>query len=52
MLSHTRDDAIRRPLDSEGGFTLIEIMIAAVVLMVGLVSVVGISAYVSRLNAT
>ncbi len=35
---------------AERGFTLIEVMIAMVVLMVGLVSVVGISGYVSRAN--
>jgi len=52
MLINTRDDASTWRGDGEDGFTLIEIMIAAVVLMVGLVSVVGVSAYVSRLNAT
>src|SRR5262249_46174973 len=41
-----------RAKDQESGFTLIEMMIASVVLMVGLVSVVGVAAYVSRLNAT
>jgi len=52
MLSKTGKDARTWRGEGEGGFTLIEIMIAAVVLMVGLVSVVGISAYVSRLNST
>src|SRR5262249_14223915 len=41
-----------RAKDQESGFTLIEMMIASVVLMVGLVSVVGVAAYVSRLNST
>jgi prepilin-type N-terminal cleavage/methylation domain-containing protein len=36
---------------SERGFSLIEVMIAAVVVTFGLVSVVGISAYVSRTNS-
>jgi prepilin-type N-terminal cleavage/methylation domain-containing protein len=34
----------------ERGFTLVEVMIAMVVLTVGLISVVGISGYVSRAN--
>lgn len=38
--------------DAEGGFTLIEMMIAMVVIMFGLVSVVGLAVYVSRTNAT
>jgi prepilin-type N-terminal cleavage/methylation domain-containing protein len=36
----------------EGGFSLIELMIAITVLTFGLVSIVGITAYVSRTNAT
>ena len=37
---------------SEAGFSLIEVMIAAAILTVGLVAIVAISAYVSRTNAT
>jgi prepilin-type N-terminal cleavage/methylation domain-containing protein len=37
---------------SEAGFTLIETMIAAAILTVGLVAIVGVAAYVSRTNAT
>jgi prepilin-type N-terminal cleavage/methylation domain-containing protein len=36
--------------DDESGFTMIEMLIAMVVLTVGLVSLVGISVYVSRAN--
>ena len=38
--------------DGQGGFSLIEMMIAVVVILVGLVSIVGISVYVSRANLT
>ena len=41
-----------QPAHGEGGFTLIEVMIAAVVITVGLVAVVGIAGYVSRANYT
>jgi type IV pilus assembly protein PilV len=37
---------------SEGGFSLIELMIAAVVIVTGLVSLAAMSAYVSRANST
>ena len=37
---------------SESGFSIIEMLIAIVVVTFGLVSVVGISAYVSRANST
>ena len=36
---------------NESGFTLIELMIAMVVLTLGLVSIVGVSTYVSRANS-
>ena len=38
------------PVQEERGFTLIETSIAIVVLLVGLVAIVGMSAYVSRAN--
>ncbi|HXG63836.1 MAG TPA: prepilin-type N-terminal cleavage/methylation domain-containing protein [Blastocatellia bacterium] len=41
-----------QPAAGESGFTLIEVMIAAVVITVGLVAIVGIAAYVSRANYT
>lgn len=37
---------------NEDGFTLIETMIAAVVIAIGLVAVAGVSVYVSRTNST
>jgi len=37
---------------SEAGFSIIEMLIAIVVVTIGLASVVGISAYVSRANST
>ena len=37
---------------SEAGFSLIEVMIAAAILTVGLVAIVAVAAYVSRTNAT
>lgn len=37
---------------NEEGFSLIELMVAIVVITFGLVSIVGISAYVSRANST
>jgi prepilin-type N-terminal cleavage/methylation domain-containing protein len=37
---------------SESGFSLIEMMIAVTVISVGLVSVAGVSVYVSRTNST
>ncbi len=40
----------RRP--NERGFSLIEVMVAISVITFGLVSIVGISAYVSRANST
>ena len=42
---------ISQPVASESGFSLIEMMIAMVVITFGLVSIVGISAYVSRANS-
>jgi prepilin-type N-terminal cleavage/methylation domain-containing protein len=41
---------VGRP-ENESGFTLIELMIAMVVLTLGLVSIVGMSTYVARANA-
>jgi prepilin-type N-terminal cleavage/methylation domain-containing protein len=38
--------------NGESGFSIIEMLIAMVVLTVGLVSIVGISVYVSRANST
>ena len=38
--------------DNESGFSMIEMMIAICVVSFGLVSIVGVSAYVSRTNAT
>ena len=41
------------PMDgNERGFSMIEMMIAVCVISFGLVSIVGVSAYVSRTNAT
>src|SRR5688572_31039788 len=42
---------ISQPIASESGFSLIEMIIAMVVITFGLVSIVGISAYVSRANS-
>ena len=43
----------RTPADSnQSGFSMIEMMIAICVIAFGLVSIVGVSAYVSRTNAT
>ena len=42
---------VLQPVDSQSGFSIIEMLIAIVVVTVGLVSVVGISAYVSRTNS-
>jgi prepilin-type N-terminal cleavage/methylation domain-containing protein len=41
-----------RNSDNESGFSIIEMLVAIVVLTVGLVSIVGISVYVSRANST
>jgi prepilin-type N-terminal cleavage/methylation domain-containing protein len=41
-----------QPGNGESGFSIIEMLIAMVVLTVGLVSIVGISVYVSRANST
>src|SRR5262249_61403480 len=38
--------------DFERGFSLMELMVAIAVILFGLVSIVGISAYVSRANST
>ena len=38
--------------DFERGFSLIELMVAIAVILFGLVSIVGVSAYVSRANST
>lgn len=40
-----------QPAASEGGFSLIEMVIAMVVITFGLVSIVGVSVYVSRANS-
>src|SRR5262249_22671117 len=51
MLRKAQAVASNQPRESERGFTLIEMMIAAIVLMVGLISVVAVAVYVSRLNS-
>ena len=50
MAKQEKDNIASR--DSQSGFSLIEMMIAVVVILVGLVSIVGISVYVSRANYT
>lgn len=42
---------VSQPLASESGFSLIEMIIAMVVITFGLVSIVGVSVYVSRANS-
>ncbi|HEX5736218.1 MAG TPA: prepilin-type N-terminal cleavage/methylation domain-containing protein [Blastocatellia bacterium] len=42
---------VRQPIASESGFSLIEMMIAMIVITFGLVSIVGVSVYVSRANS-
>jgi prepilin-type N-terminal cleavage/methylation domain-containing protein len=49
---NNKGHSVNSGLDDQKGFSLIELMIAAVVLTIGLISVVGISAYVSRTNST
>jgi Tfp pilus assembly protein PilV len=49
MSSQRRSNRIQ---DKETGLTVIEVLIAIVVLCVGLVSIAGMSAYVSRMNTT
>ena len=44
--------AISVPTRTEDGFSIIEMLIAISVIVFGLVSIVGISAYVSRTNST
>lgn len=46
------DKRLSQPRAGESGFSMIEMLIAIVVVTVGLVSIVGISAYVSRANST
>jgi len=50
MLGNRRPELLRPP-ESDSGFSLIEMLIAIVVLTVGLVSIVGLLSYVSRANA-
>ncbi|MEK6321490.1 MAG: prepilin-type N-terminal cleavage/methylation domain-containing protein [Acidobacteriota bacterium] len=45
------DNSLSQPNASESGFSMIEMLIAIVVVTFGLVSIVGISAYVSRANS-
>jgi prepilin-type N-terminal cleavage/methylation domain-containing protein len=45
-------EAFRSERGAERGFSMIEMMVAIVVILVGLVSIVGISVYVSRANVT
>jgi Tfp pilus assembly protein PilV len=45
------DNRLSQPVGSENGFSIIEMLIAIVVITFGLVSIVGISAYVSRTNS-
>ena len=52
IMKETCKNWLAGPRDGERGFSLIEVMIAVVVLVFGLVSVVGISVYVSRANYT
>jgi|GEM_PF-3981575 len=50
-----KDSLTRNPLSAgigEGGFSLIELMIAVAVIVTGLVSLAAMSAYVSRANST
>jgi prepilin-type N-terminal cleavage/methylation domain-containing protein len=51
MIEH-QSEWIEPSARRERGFTMIEICIAIAVLVVGLVSIVAVSAYVSRANAT
>lgn len=50
MIKQTLNDAFLRADNTERGFSIMELVIAMMVLMVGSVSIVGISAYVSRAN--
>jgi prepilin-type N-terminal cleavage/methylation domain-containing protein len=50
MAMQERDN--KTSYDSQSGFSLIEMMIAVAVILIGLVSIVGISVYVSRANYT
>ena len=45
------DKSLSQPSAGESGFSMIEMLIAIVVVTFGLVSIVGISAYVSRANS-
>lgn len=45
------DNAFSGPARTDSGFSIIEMLIAIVVITFGLVSIVGISAYVSRTNS-
>jgi len=46
------DKSLSQPSAGESGFSMIEMLIAILVVTVGLVSIVGVSAYVSRANST
>jgi prepilin-type N-terminal cleavage/methylation domain-containing protein len=51
MIQQKLDDDFLQRRGSESGFSMIEMLIAMVVITFGLVSIVGISAYVSRANS-
>ena len=46
------DNGVSGPARTDSGFSLIEMLIAIVVIVFGLVSIAGISAYISRTNST
>lgn len=52
MSEQKSDSAFSAPARSDNGFSIIEMLIAIAVIVFGLVSIAGISAYVSRTNST
>lgn len=52
MSDQELDSAFLVPARSDSGFSIIEMLIAIAVIVFGLVSIAGISAYVSRTNST